>query len=190
MTLARPERQLRLSLRSDDLLPSDLSWRIESGYIRANTWNEEGDSITLGLWGPGELITPTGCGLSPYELVSLSPVVVQEVTPSEGEYRAFLKEQITQTTTLLQINRLRPAELRLLHLLRWITERFGLMTSDGATLPIEAMNLTHRHLAEISGMTRVTVTKAISYYRRCGVLVRVDQQDLLVEPSPVRGLKP
>lgn len=52
MTLARPERQLRLSLRSDDLLPSDLSWRIESGYIRANTWNEEGDSITLGLWGP------------------------------------------------------------------------------------------------------------------------------------------
>ncbi len=111
-------------------------------------------------------------------------MVVQEVTPSEGQHRAFLKEQITQTSTLLQINRLRPAELRLLHQLRWITERFGPMTSDGATLPIEAMNLTHRHLAEISGMTRVTVTKAISRFRSQGLLVRADAEDRLVTPAP------
>lgn len=187
MTLAMPDRLLRLTMRSDDLLPVDLSWRLESGFVRANTWNEEGESITLGIWGPGELIMPTGCALSPYELVCLSRVVVQEFVSTEDQYRTFLKEQITQTSTLLQINRLRPAELRLLRLLHWIAERFGRMTSDGATLPIEAMNLTHRHLAEISGMTRVTVTKAISRYRSSGVLLRIDQRDFLVESSLSRG---
>lgn len=179
-----PDRVLRLSLRSDDLLPESISWRIESGYVRANTWNEEGDSITLGLWGPGELITSTGCELTPYELVSLSRVVVEECDPSEAEVGAFLKQQLLQTITLLQISRQRPAEVRLFHLLRWISERYGRMSSAGASIPFEDMNLTHRHLAEISGMTRVTVTKAISRFRSQGLLVRVDCEERLVTPAP------
>lgn len=85
---------------------------------------------------------------------------------------------------MLQISRQRPAEARLFHLLRWMTERFGPMTSDGATLPIEAMNLIHRHLAEISGMTRVTGTKAISCFRGQGLLKWVDGADRLVTPAP------
>lgn len=181
---AMPDRQLRLSLRSDDLLPETISWRVVSGYVRATTWNEEGDSITLGLWGPGELIIPTDGELSPYELVSLSRVVVQECAPSEAEVRAFLLQRIHQTTTLLQITRQRPAEARLFHLLRWISERFGRVTSTGASLPIEEMNLTHRHLAEIAGMTRVTVTKALSRFRSKGLLVRIEQEERLVMPAP------
>jgi CRP-like cAMP-binding protein len=181
---ARPHRLLRLSLRSDELVPESISWRIESGYVRANTWNEEGDSITLGLWGPGELIIPTGCELTPHELITLSRVVVEEREPTEREVEAFLKQQIVQTTTLLQINRQRPAEARLFHLLRWIAKRYGRQSSPGASIPFEEMNLTHRHLAEISGMTRVTVTKAISRFRSQGVLVRANQQEWLVPPDP------
>ena len=78
MSLTMPARPLRLTLRADDHLPADISWRIDDGYVRANTWNEEGESITLGIWGPGELITPTGCGVTPYELISLTRVVVVE----------------------------------------------------------------------------------------------------------------
>jgi hypothetical protein len=41
------------------------------------------------------------------------------------------------------------------------------------------MNLTHRNLADISGLTRVTVTKAMSQFRQAGTLVREGEDDWL-----------
>jgi CRP-like cAMP-binding protein len=180
MSLTMPARPLRLTLRADDHLPADLSWRIDDGYIRANTWNEEGESITLGIWGPGELITPTGCGVKPYELISLTRVIVEECEPSASEVLDFLRDQITQTAHLLQIHRVRPADARLLRLLHWIGARFGRVSSSGTTLSLEDMNLTHRHLADIAGMTRVTVTKSLTRFRSKGLVVKVSEADLLV----------
>ncbi|KEF41630.1 MAG: hypothetical protein ER33_10165 [Cyanobium sp. CACIAM 14] len=180
MSVAMPARPLRLSLRADDHLPADLSWRIDDGYIRANTWNEEGESITLGIWGPGELITPTGCGVKPYELISLTRVVVEECDPSEGEILDFMRDLFTQTSELLQIHRIRPADARLLRLLHWIGGRFGRVSSSGTTLSLEDMCLTHRHLADIAGMTRVTVTKSLTRFRSKGLIVKVNEADLMV----------
>ena len=180
MTLAMPARPLRLTLRADDHLPADLSWRIDDGYVRANTWNEEGESITLGIWGPGDLITPTGCGVTPYEIISLTRVVVIEWEPSESETLEFMRDLFTQTTQLLQIHRVRPAESWLLCLLHWIGSRFGRISSSGTTLSLEDMNLTHRQLAAIAGMTRVTVTKSLTRFRSNGQVVKVSEADLLV----------
>jgi hypothetical protein len=180
MSLTMPSRPLRLTLRADDHLPADLSWRIDDGYIRANTWNEEGESITLGIWGPGDLITPSGCGLAPFELISLTRVVVEECEPSDAEVLDFLRDQFTQTAGLLQIHRIRPADARLLRLLHWIGARFGRICSRGTTLSLEDMNLTHRQLADIAGMTRVTVTKSLTRFRSRGLVVKVSEADLLL----------
>ncbi len=180
MTLAMPARPLRLTLRADDHLPADMGWQIDDGYIRANTWNEEGESITLGIWGPGDLITPTGCGVTPYELICLTRVMVVEWEPSESETLAFMRDLFTQTTQLLQIHRVRPADSRLLRLLQWIGTRFGRVSSSGTTLSLEDMNLTHRQLAAIAGMTRVTVTKSLTRFRSNGQVVKVSEADLLV----------
>jgi hypothetical protein len=180
MTIAMPARPLRLNLRADDHLPADTSWRIDDGYIRANTWTEEGESITLGIWGPGDLITPTGCGVKPYELICLARVSVDACAPNDSEVLDFLRDQITQTAQLLQIHRIRPADARLLRLLHWIGERFGRISSSGTTLSLEDMNLTHRHLADIAGMTRVTVTKSLTRFRSQGLVVKVSEADLLV----------
>ncbi|MBW4529136.1 MAG: Crp/Fnr family transcriptional regulator [Aphanothece saxicola GSE-SYN-MK-01-06B] len=188
MTIAMPARPLRLTLRSDDHLPPDISWRIDDGYVRANTWNVEGESITLGIWGPGDLITPTGCGMRPYELISLARVSLEEHHPNESDVLDFLRDQITQTTQLLQIHRIRPAEARLMRLLHWIGGRFGRISSSGTTLSLEDMNLTHRHLADIAGMTRVTVTKALTRFRSQGLVVRVSDADLLVPRTDGHGL--
>ncbi|MCP9834749.1 Crp/Fnr family transcriptional regulator [Cyanobium sp. La Preciosa 7G6] len=190
MTIAMPARPLRLNLRSDGHLPADISWRIDDGYIRANTWNVEGESITLGIWGPGDLITPTGCGIKPYELISLARVSVVEHQPSESDVLDFLRDQFIQTTELLQIHRVRPAEARLLRLLHWIGNRFGRISSSGTTLSLEDMNLTHRHLADIAGMTRVTVTKALTRFRSQGLVVRVSEADLLVPRIDGLGISP
>lgn len=171
---------LHLKLRADDHVPADLGWRIDDGYIRANTWNEQGESITLGIWGPCEMITPTGCGMTPYELISLTRVEVVAWQPSEGESLDFMRDLFTQTTQLLRIHRVRPADTRLLHLLHWIGARFGRVCSRGTTLSLEDMNLTHRHLADIAGMTRVTVTKALTRFRSLGQVVRLSETDLLL----------
>lgn len=118
--------------------------------------------------------------MTPYELISLTRVVVVEFEPSEGETLDFMRDLFTQTTQLLQIHRVRPADSRLLRLLHWIGARFGRVSTSGTTLSLEDMNLTHRQLADIAGMTRVTVTKSLTRFRSKGQVVKVSEADLLV----------
>jgi CRP-like cAMP-binding protein len=80
---------------------------------------------------------------------------------------------------LLQLTRIRPAEARLFNLLIWLGERFGTTTDQGRSVPLEAMNLTHRQLAEMSSVSRVTVTKSLGQFRQRGWLQRVGELEVL-----------
>jgi CRP-like cAMP-binding protein len=42
------------------------------------------------------------------------------------------------------------------------------------------MNLTHKALADISGLTRVTVTKMLNRFKQEGLLQQVSKDDLFV----------
>ncbi len=57
------------------------------------------------------------------------------------------------------------------------------MSRRGVSLSFEDMNLTHRHLAEISGMTQVTVSKALSHLRQAGYLIKEGSDDLLLRDA-------
>jgi CRP-like cAMP-binding protein len=149
-------KALRLTLLPNDVLPEGLTWRIHDGYIRTTTWDEEGESITLGIWGPGDLV------------------------PSDAETLAFLRQQIRNTEEIFEINRIRSAERRLLSLLRWIGLRFGQVSSRGYRFSLKDMNLTHRALAEVCGLTRVTVTKNLNRYKTLGLLQKVSEADLFI----------
>ena len=48
------------------------------------------------------------------------------------------------------------------------------------------MNLTHRALADLCGLTRVTVTKMLNRYKSDGVLQQVSNDDLFI-PSIALG---
>ncbi|WP_172820909.1 Crp/Fnr family transcriptional regulator [Cyanobium sp. NIES-981] len=163
-------RCLRLSLRAGESLPPDLGWRVERGYVWLARPSSDGALLTLGLWGPGERVIPSLIGLSGLELRSLSPVVVEEEEVSPAMEREFLEDQLRQAAILLLLSRVRPAEARLLQLLDWFGERFGTMTSQGVMLRLADRPLTHQQLADIAGMTRVTVTKALSHFRDAGVI--------------------
>jgi len=113
---------------------------------------------------------------------------VQEVDPSPAEREQFLLNQGLQSATLLRLSRTRPAELRLFQLLLWIGERFGRVSQRGVSLSFEDLNLTHRHLAEISGLTRVTVTKALSHFRQEGYLLKQGSDELLL-PEALQHLQ-
>ena len=43
------------------------------------------------------------------------------------------------------------------------------------------MNLTHKSLADICGLTRLTVTKNLNRYKALGLLQRVSEVDLLIQ---------
>ena len=51
MTASLLKRPLRLTLHPQDTLPEGMSWRLHEGYVRTATWDLDGESITLGLWG-------------------------------------------------------------------------------------------------------------------------------------------
>jgi CRP-like cAMP-binding protein len=131
MALATPTKSapkpLRLSLRPNDVLPAGLTWLIHDGYLRTTTWDEEGEAITLGIWGPGELVSNAHSGLDPVEVQCLSTVVVEQHNPNDKD-----------------------------------------------------MNLTHRALGEVSGLTRGTVTKNLNRYKTIGLLQSVSEADLLI----------
>jgi CRP-like cAMP-binding protein len=185
MTTSRPPQLLRLTLQPHDVLPDGLSWRILDGYIRTSAWDEEGEAITLGLWGPGDWVTNAHSALRPVEVQCLSTVVVEQFHPSDAELLDYLRLQIRNTEEIFQINRIRSAEHRLLMLLRWIGTRFGQVSSKGYRLSLRDMNLTHKSLAEICGLTRVTVTKNLNRYKAMGLLQKVSDADLMLPIEPL-----
>jgi CRP-like cAMP-binding protein len=172
--------RLSSSLLPNDPLGWEHSWRLKAGYVRANTLNENGIPITLAIWGPGDIIIPAICELVSCEINALSKAVVESWEPTSEQMLASLRDQLEQIATLFQINRVRPAELRLLKLLEWIGQRFGQVSSEGTTLSLVKINLTHRNLADMCGVTRVTVTKALTRLRSLGLLVDAGEMDLLL----------
>ncbi|MFM7314317.1 MAG: Crp/Fnr family transcriptional regulator [Cyanobium sp.] len=174
------EPHLQLSLQAAAAVPCNRSWQIEDGYLRVASWSDQGESFTLGLWGPGDLLVPSLITVAPLQLLALSAARVEEATPTAQEREACLLDQCLQASTLLRLSRTRPAESRLFQLLLWIGERFGRVSSRGVSLSFDDMNLTHRQLGEISGLTRVTVTKAISHFRQEGYLIKDGPDELLL----------
>jgi CRP-like cAMP-binding protein len=170
---------LRLTLLPNDVLPEDLSWRILDGTIRTAAWDAEGEAITLGLWGPGDWVTNAYSALRPVEIQCLSTAIVEQLHPSEEEVIAFLQKQIRNTEEIFEINRIRSADARLLRLLLWLGNRFGQVSSRGHRFSLKDMNLTHKGLADICGLTRVTVTKNLNRYKTLGILQKVSDADWL-----------
>lgn len=180
MVSVMSDPRLRLNLSAGESLPCECSWRIQDGYLRLLSWGQDAEMLTLGIWGPGDLVVPSVIGVSPLELVSLSPIQVEQCDPSREEKHQFLCDQLQQVSSLLLLTKIRPVEERLFQLLIWLGERFGRVSSRGVSLSLEDMNLTHRNLAEISGSTRVTVTKALSRFRQEGRMLREGADELLL----------
>jgi len=154
------------------------------GYVRSATWDLEGESITLGIWGPGDLITSEDPVLHPLELQCLTTVVVEHVELDASEQLQHLLRERQMLGELLTIQRIRSGDRRLLSLLNWIGRAYGQVNSHGCRLSLSELNLTHRALADLCGLTRVTVTKLLSRFRAEGRLLAIGESDLLIPRQP------
>lgn len=182
------ERCLQLTLAASQSIPTNICWYINNGYLTATSRSGNADSYTLGIWGPGEIVIPELLTLRAVELLALSSARISEWTPRSEEKTGFSATHIQQMSMLLQIAKIRPVEARLLKLLFWLGKRFGTTTNPGLEVPIDAMNLTHRQLAELASVSRVTVTKALGHFRQQGWLSRSGEHDLIT-PTGITSLQ-
>lgn len=65
--------------RRELISQEDILWRIERGIVRAVTWDENGDCMTLGYWGIGDIIGYPMTRVYPYHLECLTYVEVVSV---------------------------------------------------------------------------------------------------------------
>ncbi len=150
-------------------------WVVCRGVVQFTTLYPSGDEALLGLAGPA---MPFGTSLSvihPYQAVALSDVDLMLISLEEVERSpelmrsiyAHLTRRLCQAEALLAIAGHRRVEDRLRDLLRLLAQDFGQTQLEGTRLTIR---LTHQHLANAIGTTRVTVTRLLGQFRQAGWL--------------------
>jgi hypothetical protein len=122
-------------------------------------------AITLGFLQAGDQLNLDLLRRSRLHLEAIFPVELkddEERLPSEGSNNLN-----DWTVALLMIRHLGEAEQRIAALMQLLVERLGRRCGEWYELP---MLLTHAQLAELSGHTRVTVTRQLSKWRKAGLI--------------------
>ncbi len=138
-----PRNEVLWRTRREIIPPrNEVLWRIERGAVRTLTWTEDGTFITLGYWGPGDIIGYPLSRVKPYQIESLTSVEVS-VLPPQVWYQDIdaLLSHIQQAEELLSIVHRKPMSLRLWQFLLWLSEKFGREVEQGKLLDL---HITHQ----------------------------------------------
>lgn len=173
-----PNFPQRIFTRREVIPPrNDVLWRIERGAVRTLTWSEDGTFITLGYWGPGDLIGYPLSRIKPYQIECLTSVEVSVVPPHHWNQDVnALMTHIQQAEELLSIVHRKPISLRLWQFLVWLSEKFGRDVEKGKLIEL---NVTHQEMAEVLNTTRVTVTRLLQQLEDEGNLLRHKRRIIL-----------
>lgn len=172
------------SFNRGDIVPEILgNWVIQTGVIRTMTWDEEGSVSVLGLWGAEDLMGSITRNIEPYQSECLTPVVLSLLNDSQALPELLLK-QCMKMEELLALSHCRNVGDRLLRMLYWLVRHFGVPHCDrmisGRLLDIQ---MTHQHLADLTGTTRVTVTRCLGNFQRDGQIVRLRRGRFFIQSS-------
>lgn len=172
-----PLNEYRFSKRESLLLQSDLLWKIESGFVRSLTWNDNGDVATLGIWGEGDLVGQPFSTLQTYQLECLTPVDAVAISFPRYCPPEVLLSHLQQTEELLTITHIKNTRDRVLKLLDWLANRYGNDVQQGRLLTVR---LTHQTLSELVGATRVTITRLLNELEKQGRITRLRRHQILL----------
>jgi len=174
----KPIRQ-QFSPRSILPLKSNLLWKIESGVVKATTWLEDDTTVTLGIWGPGDIV---GKGLSKVEAYQIECITKVELTIFHAqewqEIADILLAHIQQAEELLLIRSYKRTDFMVIKLLNWLAKRFGHEVKNGHLIDVL---LTHQDIAEMLGASRVTVTRVLIQFEQLGLIERLSLHRFLVK---------
>jgi len=157
---------------------SNVLWQIERGAVRCLTWNEAGLPVALNYGGAGDIVGP---GLSAHRRYRIECLTRVEVTSlPESRWQDAVEGIVAharQTEELLAIVHNERVQQRLQQLLVWLARKFGRSIVLGELIDLR---LTHQHLAEAIGTTRVTVTRSLQSLEAEGQIVRKQRQYLIL----------
>ena len=176
----RSAAQTPYSFDRRSLLPlkQDFLWLLETGVVRTLTMHEDGTSITLGLWGPGDVVGKVLCNANPLKIECLAPVEATLLpAPSWHQATEAMILHIQRSGELMEILHCRHAESSLLRLFAWLAKRFGQEVEQGKLIDLR---LTHQEIAELIGVTRVTVTRLLSDFEKQGIIQRKERQFIVL----------
>lgn len=157
-------------LLDENILPNSSSLSISSGLVRVGMSNPEQEAleaqpITLGFLQSGDHLPLEFLRHKRLHLQALSTTQLNTESPQPPQ--AGSTSLTDWTIDLLCIRHLSEAEHRISALLQLLVQRLGNRNGNWYELPLR---LTHAELAELSGHTRVTVTKQLSRWRLSGLI--------------------
>lgn len=185
LSLNRSAERLLSSFARRSFLPlrQDSLWKIEKGVVRTLTVSEDGISIILGLWGPGDIVGKALCTANPYQIECLTSVQATHL-PAHSWYQATeaMVLHIQRYGELVEILHCRQAEASILRLFTWLGKRFGQQVEQGQLIDLR---LTHQDIGDLLGITRVTVTRLLNDFEKQGIIQRKERQFILMhDQSP------
>ncbi len=163
------------------LLPSsrEYLWQIETGAVRTLTLLEDGTTVTLGIWGVGDVVGQVLSKTETYQMECLSPVEITRIPLDRWHLvNEVLIRHIQQCQEFLEILHYRSIDVSLLRLLGWLAKKFGHEVKQGQLIDL---HLTHQEIAEIIGTTRVTVTRLLNEFEKQGIIERLSRKRIVLQ---------
>jgi CRP-like cAMP-binding protein len=154
-------------------------WQIDSGAVRTLTLLEDGTTVTLGIWGAGDVVGRVLSKAEPYQMECLTTVEVTRI-PIDQWYlvNEVLIQHIQQYHEFLEILHHRSIDVSLLRLLNWLARKFGQQVEQGQLIDL---HLTHQEISEIIGTTRVTVTRLLNDFEKQGMIERLSRKRIVLQ---------
>lgn len=158
---------------------SNLLWRVESGFVRTVTWAEDGTLVVLGIWGAGDWVGRPLTQVNPFQIECLTKVTAAPIAMDQMANLAdTLLTHVHHLEALMIIRGSKRADVMLLRLLQWLANRFGRTTADGRLIDLR---LTHQDLADLIGITRITVTRILSQLEQQHYIQRLPLQKIMLQ---------
>jgi CRP-like cAMP-binding protein len=161
----------------------NILWQIEKGFVRTFTYLEDGTTVALGLWGPGDTVGKTLSKMEPYQMECLTKVEVRILPLQEwNQPQTTLLAHIQQAEELMVIRSYKKVDTMLIKLLAWLSQKFGCEVENGRLID---MRLTHEDLAEMLGSTRVTITRILGQLEEEGLIDRLSLHRIVVREEDI-----
>ena len=167
------------------LLPikKDALWQIENGFVLTYTYLEDGTTVALGLWGPGDVVGEPLSKMKPYQMECLTTVEATILAVDDWhQLTDTLLHHIHQAEQLMLIRSHKKVEAMLIQLLGWLSKKFGSQVEQGRLID---MRLTHEDLAGLISSTRVTITRLLGQLEQEGLIDRLSLNRIVVRQEDI-----
>jgi CRP-like cAMP-binding protein len=182
---SHPDQILKRHFQPRSFLPTqqNMLWKIEKGIVRSLTWHEDGTLVTLGVWGPGDVVGKPLSKIEPYEIECLTKVEVSVFAAKEWyQLTDVLLTHVQQAEELMVIRSYKTVEVMLIKLLAWLAKKFGRQVENGHLIDLQ---LTHQDIAEMLNSTRVTITRILMNLEERGLIDRLPLHRIVLKKEQI-----